>query len=72
MVGTLACLPFAPTLADELGRADGSSVAWMVYLGTAGRMGALAGGVLCLAARGWRAGAERPPRSRMPLWRSFP
>jgi drug/metabolite transporter (DMT)-like permease len=33
MVGTVACLPFSPTLADELGRADSSSVAWMVYLG---------------------------------------
>jgi drug/metabolite transporter (DMT)-like permease len=29
----LVCLPFTPTLVDELGSADGSSVAWMVYLG---------------------------------------
>jgi drug/metabolite transporter (DMT)-like permease len=32
-IGLLVCLPFAPTLADELGSADGRSVAWMVYLG---------------------------------------
>jgi drug/metabolite transporter (DMT)-like permease len=32
-VGLLVCLPFAPSLADELGRAESSSVAWMVYLG---------------------------------------
>jgi drug/metabolite transporter (DMT)-like permease len=33
LIGTAVCLPFAPTLFDELGRADGSSIAWMVYLG---------------------------------------
>ncbi len=33
IVGTVACLPFTPTLVDELGRADGSAVAWMIYLG---------------------------------------
>jgi drug/metabolite transporter (DMT)-like permease len=32
-VGTVACLGFAPALAGELGRAEGSSVAWVVYLG---------------------------------------
>jgi drug/metabolite transporter (DMT)-like permease len=32
-VGTLACLPFAPTMVGELGSAQGSSVRWMVYLG---------------------------------------
>jgi drug/metabolite transporter (DMT)-like permease len=32
-IGLVVCLPFAPTLFDELGRADGSSIAWMVYLG---------------------------------------
>jgi drug/metabolite transporter (DMT)-like permease len=32
-VGTLACLPFAPTLVDELGRASGSAIRWTVYLG---------------------------------------
>jgi drug/metabolite transporter (DMT)-like permease len=32
-VGALACLPFAPTMVDDLGGADGSSVRWMVYLG---------------------------------------
>jgi drug/metabolite transporter (DMT)-like permease len=33
--GTLACLPFAPQLADDLGAADTTAVAWMVYLGIA-------------------------------------
>ena len=33
IVGTVACLPFTPTLVDELGRAEGSAVAWMIYLG---------------------------------------
>ncbi|MDP9491652.1 MAG: DMT family transporter, partial [Actinomycetota bacterium] len=32
-IGLVVCLPFAPTLLDELGRAEGSSIAWMVYLG---------------------------------------
>jgi drug/metabolite transporter (DMT)-like permease len=32
-VGALACLPFAPALVDQLGDAEGSSIAWMVYLG---------------------------------------
>jgi drug/metabolite transporter (DMT)-like permease len=32
-IGLVVCLPFTPTLIDELGSADGSSVAWMVYLG---------------------------------------
>jgi drug/metabolite transporter (DMT)-like permease len=32
-VGTLACLPFAPTLVDELGSASGSAIRWTVYLG---------------------------------------
>ena len=32
-VGTVLCLPFAPTLVRELGHADGSAIAWMVYLG---------------------------------------
>jgi drug/metabolite transporter (DMT)-like permease len=32
-VGALACLPFAPTMVDDLGGADGSSVRWMFYLG---------------------------------------
>jgi drug/metabolite transporter (DMT)-like permease len=30
---TVACLPFAPTLASEAARADGSALAWTVYLG---------------------------------------
>ena len=29
----MVCLPFATTLADEVGDADASSIAWMVYLG---------------------------------------
>lgn len=32
-VGALACLPFGPTMVDELGGADGSAIRWMVYLG---------------------------------------
>jgi drug/metabolite transporter (DMT)-like permease len=32
-IGLVVCLPFAPSLVDELGRAEGSSIAWMVYLG---------------------------------------
>jgi drug/metabolite transporter (DMT)-like permease len=32
-IGLVVCLPFAPTLFGELGRADGSSIAWMLYLG---------------------------------------
>jgi drug/metabolite transporter (DMT)-like permease len=32
-VGLVVCLPFAPSLVDELGRADRDSIAWMVYLG---------------------------------------
>jgi drug/metabolite transporter (DMT)-like permease len=32
-VGAVACLPFAPTLAGDLGDARGSAVAWAVYLG---------------------------------------
>jgi len=32
-VGAVACLPFAPTLVGELGRADGGAIAWAVYLG---------------------------------------
>ena len=33
LVGVVACLPFAPALADELSAAPGGSVAWAVYLG---------------------------------------
>jgi drug/metabolite transporter (DMT)-like permease len=32
-IGAVVCLPFAPTLVDEVGRASASNVAWMVYLG---------------------------------------
>jgi drug/metabolite transporter (DMT)-like permease len=34
LIGMVVCLPFAPQLFDELGRADASSITWMVYLGT--------------------------------------
>jgi len=33
LAGTLACLPFAPSLIDQLGGAHGGSIAWMIYLG---------------------------------------
>ena len=32
-IGLVVCLPFAPSLFEELGRAEGSSIGWMVYLG---------------------------------------
>lgn len=32
-IGALVCVPFAPTLVDELGDARPSSIAWVVYLG---------------------------------------
>jgi drug/metabolite transporter (DMT)-like permease len=32
-VGTIACLPFGPTLVDELGGAGGPAIRWIVYLG---------------------------------------
>jgi drug/metabolite transporter (DMT)-like permease len=32
-VGAVACLPFAPSLADELAHAPTRSIAWVVYLG---------------------------------------
>jgi drug/metabolite transporter (DMT)-like permease len=33
VVGTVACLPFAPALVSDVGNAKGSSIAWAVYLG---------------------------------------
>jgi drug/metabolite transporter (DMT)-like permease len=33
VVGTLVCLPFAPSLADEAGEAPASALAWTIYLG---------------------------------------
>jgi drug/metabolite transporter (DMT)-like permease len=33
--GTVVCLPFAPTLAGELGNAGATGIGWMVYLGLA-------------------------------------
>jgi drug/metabolite transporter (DMT)-like permease len=35
LIGLAVCLPFAPALVDELGRASGASIAWSVYLGVA-------------------------------------
>jgi drug/metabolite transporter (DMT)-like permease len=32
-VATVACLPFAPTLATEVARAGATAIGWMVYLG---------------------------------------
>ncbi len=32
-VGAVVCLPYAPALVDQVGRAHASSIAWMVYLG---------------------------------------
>jgi drug/metabolite transporter (DMT)-like permease len=32
-VGAMTCLPFAPTLAGELGNARPSTIAWAIYLG---------------------------------------
>jgi drug/metabolite transporter (DMT)-like permease len=32
-IGAIACLPFAPTLVDELDTASGSAIRWTVYLG---------------------------------------
>jgi drug/metabolite transporter (DMT)-like permease len=32
-IGAVVCLPFAPQLVDELGKAPASSIAWVVYLG---------------------------------------
>jgi drug/metabolite transporter (DMT)-like permease len=34
-VGTLSCLPFAPSLVHGLGQARGSAIGWVVYLGVA-------------------------------------
>jgi drug/metabolite transporter (DMT)-like permease len=33
LIGTVACLPFAPALAGELGDASGETIFWTVYLG---------------------------------------
>jgi drug/metabolite transporter (DMT)-like permease len=33
LVGTIVCVPFAPQLAEEIGDARGSALAWAVYLG---------------------------------------
>jgi drug/metabolite transporter (DMT)-like permease len=34
-IGAIVCLPFAPTLADELGDARGAAIGWTIYLGAA-------------------------------------
>ena len=33
VAGTIACLPFAPTLVDDLGGAGATGIGWIVYLG---------------------------------------
>ena len=33
LTGAIVCLPFAPGLVSELGRADGTTLAWLAYLG---------------------------------------
>ena len=33
LIGTIACLPFAPTLIDELGSAGDPAIRWTLYLG---------------------------------------
>jgi drug/metabolite transporter (DMT)-like permease len=33
LVGTIVCIPFAPQLAEEIGNAGGSALAWAAYLG---------------------------------------
>jgi drug/metabolite transporter (DMT)-like permease len=35
LIGAVGCLPFAPGLVSQLGRAPGGAVAWTVYLGLA-------------------------------------
>jgi drug/metabolite transporter (DMT)-like permease len=35
VIGTVCCLPFAPSLVDQLGRAHPAAIAWTVYLGLA-------------------------------------
>ncbi len=35
LIGALGCLPFAPGLVDQLGRAPAGAQAWLVYLGIA-------------------------------------
>jgi drug/metabolite transporter (DMT)-like permease len=35
VTGTVCCLPFAPSLVDQLGRAHPAAIAWTVYLGLA-------------------------------------
>jgi drug/metabolite transporter (DMT)-like permease len=32
-IGAVACLPFTPSMVDELGSASGEAIAWTVYLG---------------------------------------
>jgi drug/metabolite transporter (DMT)-like permease len=33
LIGTVCCLPFGPSLVDQLGRAHASAIAWTIYLG---------------------------------------
>jgi drug/metabolite transporter (DMT)-like permease len=34
-IGTVSCLPYARSLVDQVGHADGSTIAWTIYLGVA-------------------------------------
>jgi drug/metabolite transporter (DMT)-like permease len=34
-IGTVSCLPYAPTLVRQIGQAGGSTIAWTIYLGVA-------------------------------------
>ncbi len=34
LIGVVVCLPAAPSLLDQAGRASGSTIAWVLYLGT--------------------------------------
>ena len=33
LIGIVVCLPAAPSLIDQIGRASGSTIGWVVYLG---------------------------------------
>lgn len=55
-VGAVACLPFAPTLAQELSGAEASTVIWMLYLGV---------GPTALAFTTWAFALNRTTAGRM-------
>ena len=33
LIGAVVCLPFGPSMVDQLGDAGGGTIAWIVYLG---------------------------------------